>query len=211
MLLKKSDLQLLSSGCREAKLGKGNTILSAGAEASHIIYLRTGIVKEFQHKDKQQEHILQVLKGPTYLGLESLSGDFINHISYTSLTDVTICFIERGIFKALILNNGEFSFNILQTVCRSNLKHYHNLTNQNKKHIHGRLADALIHFSKVIFESNEFVLPLNRSEISFLIGTSRESVSKQLRSYERDGILIINGRNITITDFSKLEKISRFG
>ena len=211
MVLNKSDLKLLSLGCREAKLGMGNTILSAGTEASHIIYLKTGIVKAFQQLKDQQEHILHLLNGPTYLGLEALSGDLVNHISYATLSAVTLCFIERETFKALILKNGEFSFKILQIVCRSNLKHHNNLAKQNQKHIHGKLADALIHLSKDIFESNEFELPLNRSEIAYLIGTSRESVSKQLRTYERDGILKISGRKTTILDLPKLEKISRFG
>ena len=211
LVLNSADLKVLSSGCREAKLQKGETILSAGSEASHIIYLKQGIVKEFQQKDDQQEHILQILKGPNYLGLESLAGDLVNHISYASLSDVTLCFIERETFKSLLVNNGEFSFKIIQTICRSSLNHYHNFVSQNQKHIHGKLADALIHFSREIFESCEFTLPLNRSEISFLIGTSRESVSKQLRTYEREGILKISGRKIIITDIDKLERISRFG
>jgi CRP-like cAMP-binding protein len=201
----------LSSGCREVKLDKRQTILSEGSEASHIIYLKEGLVKEYKNQNNDQEHILQILKGPTYLGLATLSGDTFNYISYSSLTEVSICFIERDTIKSLLLSNPKFSFTILQTICRDSLNHYHNFVNLNQKHIHGKLADALLYFSKHIFGTNRFILPLNRSEISFLIGTSRESVSKQLRTYERDGILEISGRKINILEPEKLEKISKFG
>lgn len=211
MHLNKSDLEILASGCRRTSLGKRETILTAGTEASHIIYLRSGIVKEYQHHGYQQENILQILKGPVYLGLASMAGDVVNQLSYSSLTEVLLCFIEKDIFKSLLLSNPQFSFAILQNVCRDSLNHYYNFVNQNQKHIHGKLADALLYFSKYIFNSNDFVLPLNRSEISFMIGTSRESVSKQLRSYEREGILNISGRKILIKEPEKLEKISRFG
>ena len=109
------------------------------------------------------------------------------------------------------MSNPRFSFTILQTICRDSLNHYHNFVNLNQKHIHGKLADALLYFANQIFGTNKFILPLNRSEISFLIGTSRESVSKQLRTYERDGILEISGRKINILEPEKLEKISKFG
>jgi len=202
---------VLSSGCREVKLEKRETILTEGSEASHIIYLREGLVKEYQNQNNDQEHILQILKGPTYLGLASLSGDTLNHISYSSLTEVKLCFIEKNIFKSLLLANPNFGFSILQNVCRDSLNHYHNFVNLNQKHIHGKLADALLYFANQIFDNYEYVLPLNRFEISNLIGSSRESVSKQLRTYERDGILKISGRNVNILEPEKLERISKFG
>lgn len=206
-----AELEILSSGCREVNLSKGEPILSAGSGASHIIYLKSGIVKEFQELDNDAETIFQVLKGPIYLGLSSLSGDHINHLSYTSLSEGSMCFIEKEVFKSLLLKNAEFSYLILQSVVQDSLKHYHHFASQNQKHIHGKLAETLVYMAEVIFEVNEFVLPLNRSEISFLIGTSRESVSKQLRSYEREGIISISGKNIRIIELEKLRQISRFG
>ena len=206
-----SELEILSSGCREVRLKKNEPILSAGSGASHIIYLKSGIVKEFQELEDDTETIFQVLKGPMYLGLSSLSGDHINHLSYTSLTEGSMCFVEKEIFKSLLLKNAEFSYLILQSVVQDSLKHYHHFASQSQKLIHGKLAETLVYFAEVVFERNEFVLPLNRSEISYLIGTSRESVSKQLRSYEREEIISISGKNIVINDLDKLRQISKFG
>ncbi len=209
--LPEPELKLLASGCSKINLSKGDVILTEGTVTSHILYLKSGIAKEYQQIENDNEYILQIVKGPTYLGLQSLSGDTANQFSYTALSDATVCYIERDVFKSLLLNNSKFSYIILETVCRDSLSHYHRFVNHRQKHIHGKLADALLYFSKHIFESDEFVLPLNRSEISFLIGTSRESISKQLRIYEREGLLKIAGKKIHITNFEQLEKISRFG
>jgi len=192
-------------------LAKGDIILPEGSRTTHIVYLKSGIAKEYQQIGSKQEYILQIAKSKTYLGLFSLFGDDVNHHSYTALSDVVVCYIDREIFKTLLLQNGKFSYLILETVCQDSLNSYHRFVNQHQKHVHGKLADALLYLARQIFESDEFVLPISRLEISYLIGTSRESVSKQLRIYEREGILEFKGKIIRIISFEQLEKISRFG
>lgn len=211
LALNEVELNLLSAGCTEEKRSKGEIILPQGSRTSHIIYLKSGIAKEYQQLGNNQEYILQIVKNHTYLGLSSLFGDNFNHLSYTALSDVTICFIEREVIKSLLMNNSKFSYLILETVCKDSLNSYHRFANQHQKHVHGKLADALLYMARQIFDAEEFEIPLNRLEISFLIGTSRESVSKQLRIYEREGILELKGKKIRILNFEQLDKISRFG
>ncbi|WP_106540223.1 Crp/Fnr family transcriptional regulator [Prolixibacter denitrificans] len=211
MALGEDELQLLEENCSEGIFRKGEEILSEGSLTSHIIYLQTGLVKEYIKSGDQPECIVQIIQNHAYLGLPSLFGDRVNHYSYAALTDVAVCFIDVAIFKQFILDNGKFAFEILSTVSRDSLTNYHRFISQGQKKIYGKLADTLLYFSKAIFRSNRFRLPLNRNEISYLIGTSRESVSKQLNSFVRDGIISLRRREIIINEPEKLEQISRLG
>ena len=211
MTLNLDELRILGANCSEGIFRKGEEILSEGSLTSHIIYLQSGLVKEYMKEGNQQEYIIQIIKNHAYLGLPSLFGDRVNHYSYAALTDVAVCFIDVAIFKQFILDNGRFAFEILSTVSKDSLNNYHRFISQGQKKIYGKLADTLLYFSKAIFHSNRFRLPLNRNEISYLIGTSRESVSKQLNGFIRDGIISIRRREIIINEPEKLEQISRLG
>lgn len=209
--LSNDDLALLSDNNHEASFEKGEIILSEGVFADHVVYLRSGLVKEYGKGEQNHEYILQVIKPHSYLGLHSIFSDSLNHYSYMALTDVTVCYIKLSVFYKFIKENGKFSYEILSSVCNDSLRNYHRLIDQHQKKIFGKVADALLYFSNVIFDSPNFNLPLSRKEIAYMIGTSRESVSKQICGFEADHIIKINGRSIFILDMEKLKQISKVG
>jgi CRP-like cAMP-binding protein len=186
-------------------------ILNEGSPTSHIIYLRSGLVKEYIQKPDNQEQILQIIQPHSYLGLTSIFGDKVNHYSYTALTDLRVCYIDIDVFTRLLKSNGGFAFEILTSMGRDNLNNFHRFITQNHKKIYGRIADILIYLSQVIFRSLEFQIPLTRKEIADMVGTSRESAGRVLTRFSEDSIIEINGRNITLKDLKKLQSISKFG
>jgi len=190
---------------------KGTNILNEGSPTSHIIYLRSGLVKEYILRPDNHEQILQIIQPHSYLGLTSLFGDKINHYSYTALTELRLCYIDIDVFTELVKTNGNFAFEILTSVGRENLNNFHRFIDQSHKKIYGRIADVLIYFSKVIFSNKRFQIPLTRQEIADMVGTSRESTGRVLVKFTSEGIIGLSGRNIVINDMAKLEKISRYG
>ncbi|BAX81962.1 Crp/Fnr family transcriptional regulator [Labilibaculum antarcticum] len=209
--LSRDDLALLSDNYHETSFEKGEIILSKGSFVDHVVYLRRGLVKEYGKGEHKQEYILQVIKPQSYLGLHSIFSNSSNHYSYMALTNVTVCYIKLPVFSKFIKENGRFSYEILSSVCNDSLRNYHRFIDQHQKKIFGKVADALLYFSSVIFESSNFTLPLSRKEIAHMIGTSRESVSKQICGFEADQIIKVNGRSIFILDMEKLKQISRVG
>ena len=194
-----------------SEVRKGTNILNEGSPTSHIIYLRSGLVKEYILRPDNHEHILQIIQPHSYLGLTSLFGDKINHYSYASLTDLRLCYIDIDVFTELIRSNGNFAFEILTSIGRENLNNFHRFIDQSHKKIYGRIAEVLIYFSKVIFLDNKFQLPLTRQEIAEMVGTSRESTGRVLARFSADGIITISGKSVVVNDMAKLEKISRYG
>lgn len=190
---------------------KGTNILNEGSPTSHIIYLRSGLVKEYINRPDNQEQILQIVLPHSYLGLTSIFGDKVNHYSYTALTDLKLCYIDIDVFTFLIKENGKFAYEILTSVGKESLNSFHRFIDQNHKKIYGRIADILIYFSKVIFHENNFQIPLTRQEIADMVGTSRESTGRVLSKFSEEKIIDLRGKDVIINDIEKLEKISRYG
>jgi CRP-like cAMP-binding protein len=206
-----NELELIENNRYISEIKKKTNILNSGSPTSHIIYLRSGLVKEYVLKPDSKEQILQIILPHSYLGLTSLFGDKINHYSYSALTDLKVCYIDIDVFTEMIKSNGNFAFEILTSVGRESLYNFHRFIAQSNKKMYGRIADMLIYFSRVVFLSPKFQIPLTRREVADMVGTSRESTGRVLAKFNSEGIIKISGKKVVINDLKKLEKISRFG
>jgi len=210
-MLGAEELDVITNNRYINEIKKKTTILNEGSPNSHIIYLREGLVKEYLVRPGNKEHILQIILPHSYLGLTSLFGDKIHNYSYAALTDLKVCYIDVNIFIHLIKSNGNFAYEILKSMGTENLYNFHRFIDQSNKKTFGRIADMLLYFSKVVFSSTNFQIPLSRREVADLVGTSRESAGRVLAKFNNEGIIGISGRNVIINDVKKLEKISRLG
>ena len=122
-----------------------------------------------------------------------------------------VCFIDINIFRNLLKENEQFSYEIILELCKNELDSFHRCANRTQKQTRGNLADVLLEFANHIFESDTFILPISQSEVGNLIDTSRESVSRTLSEFDKDGLIRMSGKNIEIINKSSLELISQKG
>ena len=210
-VLSNSEIDLINENRSEAEFKKGDIILHEGSMTSHIIYLKSGLVKEYVKRENSKEQILQIVRKFTFLGLPSLFGDRINHYSYAALEDIKICYIDINVFNRLIRQNGNFAYEILVSISKDSLNNFHRFMSKSQKKTYGRVADTILYFSNIIYESKEFDLPFTRQELADLIGISRESATRVMSKFREDGILTINERHIQIENQDLLQQISKNG
>jgi len=209
--LTEDEIQLINKSKFQASFQKGDILIHEGTPASHIIYLKSGLVKEFIKGEHEKEQILQILKKYSFLGLSSFFGDKIHRYSYAALEDITICYYDLSVFLQLIKQNGNFSYDILVSVARDNLNNFNRFMKQSQKKTYGRIADVILYFSTIIYESKEFEIPFTRQELSEMIGISRESTARILTKFHEEGIILLNDRRIVITNLPLLQQISKNG
>lgn len=192
------------------KFVKGDTIVKQGNYSTNVIFLRIGLAK-MHLTGPSYEQIVRLVKAPTYLGLPTTFGNKINQYSVTALSDVEVCFIDVNIFRTLLKENEQFSYEIILELCKNELDSFHRCANRTQKQTRGNLADVLLEFANHIFETDTFVLSISQSEIGNLIDTSRESVSRMLSEFDKDGLIKMTGKQIEILNKKSLELISQKG
>ena len=210
-VLDNEELDMISKNSSQVEFKKNEMIFKQDSPSSHIIFVKQGIVKEHMTGPQKKEQILKIVKGPAFLRISSKLKYNINSYSATATIDSTICFIDINVFKDLLYHNSKFSYEILISVCEDGLYCFNKFLNQTQKQLHGRLAEAILYFSNNIYNEKSFSLPVTKSELADLIGSTRESVTRGLYSFKRDNILGLNGKTIEIKDKSMLEKISKKG
>ena len=192
------------------KFIKGDTIIKQGNYSTNVTFLRTGLAK-MHLTGPSYEQIVRLVKAPTYLGLPTTFGNKINQYSVTALSDVEVCFIDVNIFRTLLKDNEQFSYEIILELCKNELDSFQRCANRTQKQTRGNLADVLLEFANHIFESDTFVLPISQSEIGNLIDTSRESVSRMLSEFDKDELIKMTGKQIEILNKNSLGLISQKG
>ncbi len=205
-----SSFEQLSANHLVLKLKKGDTIIKQGMYSTNVVFLRTGLAK-IHLAGPYHEQIVKLVKAPTYLGLPTTFGDKINQYSVTAVTDVEVCFIDVEVFQTILNENREFSHEIILELCRNELESFRRCANRTQKLIRGNMADALLEFSEKIFISDTFTIPLSQAELANLVDTSRESVNRVLSEFDKDEIINLNGKQITILNKKSLQLISQNG
>jgi len=205
-----SSFEQLSANHLVLKFKKGDTIIKQGMYSTNVVFLRTGLAK-IHLAGPYHEQIVKLVKAPTYLGLPTTFGDKINQYSVTAVTDVEVCFIDVEVFQTILNENREFSHEIILELCRNELESFRRCANRTQKLIRGNMADALLEFTDKIFMSDTFTLPLSQSDLANLVDTSRESVSRVLTEFDKDGIISVKGKQIEILNKKSLQLISQNG
>jgi len=203
-------LKQLSENHAVVSFVKGDSIIKQGALSTNVVFLRKGLVK-LHIAGPSREQIVRLIKAPTYLGLPTTLGEKINQYSVSAVSDVEVCFIDIHTFQNMLQSNPAFAYQIILQLCQNDIESYQRCANRTQKQLRGNLADALLEFSENIFESDSFMFPVSQAELGCLIDASRESISRFLSEFDKDGIISLNGKQITILNKRMLQLISTNG
>ncbi len=210
-VLTEEELKLLDENTINITYNKGEVIAKQGTFATHVIYLKEGLVKVYMG-DNSKDLILKIIPSNHFIGLSSVfEGN--NTFIYSASTYIksTASLIDINFFKRLIRRNPEFAYKILNIQNENVAQVYGRFYCLTRKQSCGLVADLLVCLSDRVFKSNEFSLPLSRSDLADLTGLSTESVMRILKEFKQDSILETKGKTIKILDKKRLEKISHIG
>jgi len=190
---------------------KGENICKQGSFASHIIFLREGLVKVFL-EGIPKNLVLKISPAGNLVGLTSIyEGNNIFLYSASTYTDSVVELIDISIFKQLLNENAKFATKVINVLNENSVQIYGRFYCLTHKQLHGRLADILLCLSERIFNQKNFDLPLSRIELAELTGMSTESVIRVMKDFKDDGLIETSGKQIKIINYDVMNKISEVG
>ncbi|RLD56884.1 MAG: hypothetical protein DRJ05_10590 [Bacteroidetes bacterium] len=190
---------------------KGENICKQGSFASHIIFLREGLVKVYL-EGIPKNLVLKISPAGNLVGLTSIyEGNNIFLYSAATYTDSVVELIDINIFKQLLNENAKFATKVINVLNENTVQIYGRFYCLTHKQLHGRLADILLCLSERIFNETEFDLPLSRIELAELTGMSTESVIRVMKDFKDDGLIETSGKQIKILNYEVMNKISEVG
>lgn len=194
---------------RKKTLQRGKSLYREGDAFKGILAIKSGTAKLIRDDQHGNEHIINILLPGELLGFDGFSGNrhscsaiALETLSYCELPadDLeTLCLKIPGLMREMFRHTGEKLNHDSQQIVR------------NKRPAEERLAAFLINLSERFhrrgFSSIEFNLPLTRQEMGNHLGLALETVSRQLKKFQDQGLITVNHKNIQIHDIPQLKKL----
>lgn len=144
--------------------------------------------------------------GDTFGEMAMLDGE-ARSATVTAIEDCELLKLGAGEFKALMLDQPPLAFNLL-VILAQRLRHTTRLyQNTVFLDVPARLAQFLLEFSHASGadrDAPELDFSLSQYELGTLVNASRESVNKQLREWEQNGIIQNRRGRIRLLDVESL-------
>ena len=190
---------------------KGEIINYEGQKIEHFKYLKSGLVKLFRRVQNGDEQIITITRPFEFVSNMNIFSEEKYLYSVSALEDSVVCIIDLSLIKELFQKNGAFAASLLTKVSRMNDKIINQTLDIRLKNLAGRVAFVLIYFTREIYKSRVFDLPVSRKEIADYIGMSTANVIRTMSDFKKENLIGIYGKTIEIMDLDKLEVISKRG
>lgn len=204
-------IQELCNNKEEHSFRKGEIINHEGEKITNFKYLKSGLVKLYRRTTTGEEQVITITRPFEFVSNMSIFSEDRYKYSVSAVEDSVICIVKLDFIKELFMKNGGFAMGLLTKISKINDKIINQTLDIRQKNLVGRVAFVLLYFTKEIYNSMVFDLPVSRKEIADFIGMSTANVIRTLSDFKRDGIIKVFGKTIEIVDINKLEIISKRG
>ena len=205
------EIELVKESKTQVLFLKGESLTKQGAFASSVLYVVDGLVRQYVIGDANRNFNLRIIPAGEFIGLSAAFGKSTYDYSTVALKDTLVCLIEKDAISGLIISNGSFGFGLINRVFENHSSMYDTIRSVMYKQMHGRLADVLLYLDTVHYNNESIFGLLSRTEIADFAGLSMESTVKLLKEYEKDGLIKLINKDITILRRDALIEISKRG
>ena len=208
--LNKSELDSLDDIIERKKpLHKHDKLVKAGDKFNSLFAVRAGSFKSFVSSKDGEEQIIGFHFPGDIIGFDALGKN--SHQSYTqALETAMVCELPYETLDKMAIQFPKLRHQIMSFMS-AEIKQDHDLMMLlNKRTAEERLIYFLAHLSKRFedrgFSPRQFNLSMTRNEIGNYLGLTVETISRLLTRFQKEGIIQVDGKLITILDFEAMDE-----
>ena len=210
-VLSEEELRILNKDRYSVRFHEGEVILKQGTRADYLISVVEGFAKTCIEGHNERNLILDYIKPWRMVGGPAAHVGDKHRYSVIAVQETLVCFIDVKNFTRVLALNGEFSEKVLIHCSGNYLAALERMVGLSQKQMHGRIADALIYLSKEIYKSTVVGGEISRQDMADYTSMSKDSAIRILKEFERDEIIILDGKRIEILSDERLQEISQRG
>ncbi len=188
---------------------KGEYIFKEGTRPFGIFCVNHGKIKLVKTGDDGKEQIIRLVKPGDPLGYRSLLSSDKYSASAVALENSGVCFVPKELFLSILQRDSVLSFEMMKLLSEDLKKAEMQITNLAQKPVRERVAEAILFIKETYgFEEDgkTIAASFSREDIANLVGTATETAIRLLSELNKEQIIKLSGKKITITDLPKLVK-----
>lgn len=210
-MLSFEEVELVRASKTQVLFRKGDNLTKQGAFASYVLFIISGLVRQYIEGDSTKNYNLRIIKPGEFVGLSAVFTKNTFNYSSIALTDCQVFLVEKDAIAKVVKQNGLFGFTMITRYCEQNSNLFDTLRTVLYKQMNGRIAEVLLYIDGFKEENPTIFQLLSRKDIADFAGISTESAVKLLKSFEKDGLLELHEKDIVIEKRDELVGISKKG
>jgi len=210
-MLLPEQVELVRKSKTQVLFRKGDNLTKQGAFASYVLFIINGLAIQYIEGDSSKNFNLRIIRDGEFVGLSAVFTQNTFIYSSVALTDCQVFLIEKAAIQQIIKQNGMFGFNIIKRYCEQNVNFLDLLRNVMYKQMNGRMAETLLYIDTFKKEHPEIFQLLSRKDVADFAGVSTESAVKLLKSFEKDGMISLKEKDVSIIKPDQLAEVSKRG
>jgi CRP/FNR family transcriptional regulator len=210
-MLSPEEAKLVRASKTQVLFRKGDNLTKQGAFASYALFVIKGLAKQYVEGEGSKTFNLRIIQPGEFVGLSAIFTKNTFNYSSVALTDCQVFLVEKDAIVTIIKQNGQFGFMMIKRYFEQNTNLFDTLRTVMYKQMNGRIADTLLYVDSLKAENPEIFQLLSRKDMADFAGISTESAVKLLKSFEKDGLIELHEKDISILNHSSLQEISKRG
>ncbi len=190
---------------------RGEAIFWEGDAGIGFYVVAQGKVKVYKSSAEGKEQILHIY-GPGHpIGEVPVFSGSRFPANAQAIAKSHLLFFPRRDFVALISNNPSLALNMLALLSMRLRQFTVQVENLSLKEVPARLASYLIYLDGEQQRPDGIVLPISKGQLASLLGTIPETLSRIFNKMTAQGLIVVNGNEISFMDREGIEELSESG
>ncbi|CDF79701.1 transcriptional regulator, Crp/Fnr family [Formosa agariphila KMM 3901] len=172
-----------------------------------VYCISSGVCKLTKLTEKGKEQVVKLVVKGELLGQRSVILNQVANLSATALNDMEYCYIPKQEIVKDLLENNEFSFQVLRTMAEDLKEAETAIINMAQKSVRNRLAEIILYLNDNfgVDDANYLKVTLSRDDFASIVGTATESVIRTLSQFKKEDLIKTSGKRIQIKDYDALQ------
>jgi len=211
-ILAPGDVDALLARARFEHHPAGRVIFAKGSPGRSMMAVLSGSVRISTTSPSGHEVVLAILNAGEIFGEMALLDDGERTADAIAMSDCRLLVIDQRDFIPFLKSRSDLCICLLRMLSRRLRRTDEIVEMAMFERLESRLAKALIQLASGGGPGAGLTPPgqllVSQQELGCMVGASRENVNKQLRVWERAGLLELGKRRVIIRDFDALEALT---
>jgi CRP/FNR family transcriptional regulator len=206
-----ADLNELNKSKQVMTYKKGQSIFIEGSNSHGLYCLHKGKIKIHKLGNSGREQIVRFAKSGDVVGYRAFINGEKYYATATAMEDSEVCFFPYSSIFDKVKNNPDFLREMLKLVSNDLKQSEDKITHLTQNYVNQRIAEAILWIKNTFGyqEDNKTInANLTRSELAGIAGTSTETTIRVLSEFQKDKLIELKGKSISILNENQLKAIS---
>jgi len=190
--------------------GKGEILFEAGSPASGFYAVSSGRIKIYQTSPSGKEQIINIFGPGENFGEVPVFQGSTFPVNAQTLEASILLYIPRQEFARMIADDPDLAMTMMAQLSSRLRTLVNKIEELSLKEAPARVAAYLL----LLAETNHsatFTLDMPKGQIAYYLGTIQETLSRIFKRFVDDGVIMMEGKEITLLDQQALFKMAGQG